>query len=110
MVRARREELLASDPSYSLRRTADRVGVSPGYLSQVETGKQSPTEERIRAIAADLDLDPDVALAAAGMVSDDLIAVITARPEAFTRLIRQLRDMPEHAVLRLAREVEDGDW
>jgi hypothetical protein len=49
-------------------------------------------------------------LAMAGKVSSDLQAVIRKRPELFGTLIRELKDMPEHAVLRLVREVRDGTW
>lgn len=109
-VRARREHLHATDPDFSLRRTAERLGIGAAYLSQVETGKQVPTNDRIQAIAADLDLDPDVALGMAGRVADDVVDVIAARPGVFADLVRQLRDLPDHAVARVVREVVDGEW
>jgi hypothetical protein len=46
----------------------------------------------------------------AGKVSSDLQAIIRHRPELFAQLLRELRDMPDHAILRLVREVRDGDW
>ena len=49
-------------------------------------------------------------LALAGKVSMDLQEVIRKRPELFAGLIRQLKDMPDHAVLRVVREVRDGEW
>lgn len=110
MVRARREKLRAGDPAYSLRKVADRIGVGPAYLSQVENGHQLPTEERILQLADALDLDPDVALAVAGKVSPDLVTIIARRPVLFADLIRQLRDLPDHAIARVVREVRDGDW
>ncbi|AXV10091.1 Transcriptional regulator, XRE family (plasmid) [Euzebya pacifica] len=109
-IRTRREQLHDDDPAFSLRRTAQRIGVGAAYLSQVETGKQIPTNDRITALAEDLDLDPDTTLAMAGRVADDIVAVIAARPALFTDLIRQLRDLPDHAVARVVREVADGDW
>jgi HTH-type transcriptional regulator, competence development regulator len=36
--------------------------------------------------------------------------VIRRRPQLFGQLLRELRDMPDHAVLRLVREVRDGEW
>jgi len=36
--------------------------------------------------------------------------VIRRRPTLFAALIRELKDLPDHAVLRLVREVRDGDW
>ncbi len=42
--------------------------------------------------------------------STDLRAVILARPQLFAELIRSLKSMPDHAVLRIVRDVRDGDW
>ena len=46
----------------------------------------------------------------AGKVSEDLRHTIIKRPELFAKIIRELKDMPDHAVLRIVREVRDGDW
>lgn len=110
-VRERREALRESDDRYSLRRVAERVGVEPSYLSKVERGVTAPpSEETIRRLGADLELDTDVLLALAGKVSGDLQQVIRLRPRLFAELIRELKDLPDHAVLRLVREVRDGEW
>ena len=110
-VRQRREEKRAADPGYSLRRVAASVGIEPSYLSKIERGEQPPpSEETILALAKELDEDPDVLLALAGKVSRELQAIIRKRPKLFAQLIRQLKHMPDHAVLRLVREVRDGNW
>ena len=110
-VRQRREELREKDPDFSLRRVAASVGIEPSYLSKIERGEQPPpSEATIRALAKELDEDPDVLLALAGKVSKDLQAIIRKRPKLFAQLIRQLKNMPDHAVLRLVREVRDGNW
>ena len=49
-------------------------------------------------------------LALAGKVSSYLQEVIRKRPALFAELIRGLKEMPDHAVLRLVREVRDGEW
>lgn len=54
--------------------------------------------------------DPDVILALAGKASSDLQDVIRKRPKLFSQLLRELRDAPDHAILRIVREVRDGDW
>jgi transcriptional regulator with XRE-family HTH domain len=90
---------------------AGRIGVEPSYLSKVERDETPPpSEEKIRALAVDLGEDPDVLLAMAGKVSADLQEVIMKRPRLFAKLLRELKDQPEHAVLRLVREVRDGNW
>jgi len=110
-VRRRRELRRADDPSFSLRQVAASIGVEPSYLSKIERGEQPPpSEETIIALARVLDDDPDVLLALAGKVSKELQAIIRKRPKLFADLIRQLKNMPDHAVLRLVREVRDGNW
>jgi transcriptional regulator with XRE-family HTH domain len=110
-VRDRRERLRKADPRFSVRQLAHRLGVEPSYLSKVERGETAPpSEAKIILLAEELEDDPDMLLAMAGKVSSDLQAVIRKRPELFGTLIRELKDMPEHAVLRLVREVRDGTW
>ena len=110
-IRKRREARRAEDPRYSVRQVATRVGVQPSYLSKVERGDEAPpSEARIRALAEELGEDPDVLLAMAGKVSRDLQEVIRRRPALMAQLIRELKRLPDHAVLRLVREVRDGDW
>jgi HTH-type transcriptional regulator, competence development regulator len=111
LLRQRREELRRDDVAYSVRQVAERLGVQPSYLSKVERDIGSPpAEETLVRLASDLALDPDLVLAYAGKISGDVRAVIRRRPQLFARLIRELKDMPDHAVLRLVREVRDGDW
>ena len=110
-IRQRREQKRATDATFSLRRVAASIGVEPSYLSKIERGEQPPpSEETIVALARELDEDPDVLLALAGKVSKELQSIIRKRPKVFADLIRQLKNMPDHAVLRLVREVRDGNW
>ncbi len=110
-VREKREAIQKDDRAFSLRQVAKRIGVEPSYLSKVERGEQPPpSEAKILALAEALGEDPDVLLALAGKVSSDLQEAIKKRPQLFAQLIRDLKDMPDQAVLRLVREVRDGKW
>jgi transcriptional regulator with XRE-family HTH domain len=110
-IRQQREARRAGDAAFSVRQVAARVGIEPSYLSKIERGEQPPpSEQTIAAIARELDEDADVLLALAGKVSSDLQAVIRKRPKLFAQVIRELRNMPDHAVLRVVREVRDGEW
>lgn len=110
-VRKKREALCARDRRFSVRQVAARIGVEPSYLSKVERAEQPPpSEAKIIALAKDLGEDPDVLLAMAGKVSRDLQEIIMRRPELFAQLVRELKNAPDHAVLRLVREVRDGNW
>ena len=110
-VRGQREALRATDKAFSVRKVAQRIGVQPSYLSKVERGEVAPpSEATIVKLAGEIDVDPDALLALAGKVSSDLKEVIRKRPLLFAELIRGLKDLPDHAVLRLVREVRDGEW
>jgi len=111
-LRERRTALQENDREFSVNRVAQRVGVTPSYLSQVERGltQSPPSEETLVALADHLGLDRDVLLALAGKIARDLRETIVRRPQLFAQLLRELRDAPDHAVLRLVREVRDGEW
>lgn len=111
-IRKRREELQdESAAAYSLRKVAAAARIEPSYLSKIERGLQPPPgEATIVALSQVLQEDPDVMLALAGKVSDELQRIIQQRPQLFGQLIRQLKNMPDDAVLRVVREVRDGNW
>ena len=110
-IRERREALKAQNKAFSLRQVAQRIEVEPSYLSKIERGEEPPPSEKtIRAIARELNEDVDVLLALAGKVSGDLQTIIRRRPKLFAELIRTLKNQPNHAVLRIVREVRDGEW
>lgn len=110
-IRERREALRKQDRRYSLRQVAHRIGVEPAYLSKIERDEVAPpSEAKILALAEDLGEDPDILLALAGKVSTDLLDIIRKRPRLFADLLRELKEMPDHAILRIARDVRDGDW
>lgn len=82
-----------------------------GYLSRIEREEvPAPSEAKVIALATVLNEDPDVLLAMAGKVSPALVEIICRRPQMFASLIRELKDAPDHAILRIVREVRDGDW
>jgi transcriptional regulator with XRE-family HTH domain len=110
-VREVRERRRQSDPAYSLRQVAERLDIEPAYLSKIERGDLPPPSEAVVVkLAGELSEDADMLLALAGKVSRDLQAIIRRRPREFAQLIRQLKDAPDHALVRIVREVRDGHW
>ena len=110
-VREVRERKRAADRRLSLRQVAARVGIEPTYLSKLERGELAPpSEETTRKLAYELGEDVDVLLALAGKVSRDLQQIIRRRPRLFADLIRQMKDAPDHAILKIVRQVREGDW
>ncbi len=99
-MRERREALHGNDPRFSQRQVAMRIGIQPAYLSRIERGEaESLSEEKIIALARELEEDPDVLLALAGKISSDVREAIRRRPAIFSSLIRDLDDLPDYAVL-----------
>ena len=110
-LRTVREALRKTDRAFSLRQVAMRVGIEPAYLSKIERGEVAPpSEATTRKLAAELGEDADVLLAMSGKVSSELLAIILKRPQLFADLLRQLKDAPDKALLRVVREVRDGNW
>jgi len=109
-LRAQREKLRETDPAFSLRQVAERVGLEPSYLSKIERGIEQPSEATLVALAKELEIDVDVLLAMAGKVSSRLQAIICSKPKVFGELLEALENEPDHAILRIVREVRDGKW
>jgi HTH-type transcriptional regulator, competence development regulator len=110
-LRERREKLREEDKRFSVRQVAVRVGVEPAYLSKIERDQAAPpSENTIRKIAHELGEDQDLLLAMAGKVSTDLKDIILKRPKLFSNLLRELKEAPDHAILKVVREVRDGEW
>jgi transcriptional regulator with XRE-family HTH domain len=65
-----------------LRETAAKVGISPTYLSRIETAeeKSPPAEDVIRKLAELLDDDFDELMTLAGRVSEESLNVIKSDP------------------------------
>lgn len=111
MRKCRTEKQEREGSNFSLRQLAGRIKIEPSYLSKIERGLEPrPSEATTRALALELGEDPDLLLAMAGKVSRDLQDIICKRPQLFAQLIRELKNMPDKAVLRLVREVRDGNW
>ena len=110
-LRSKRETLASADRAFSLRQLAVRCGVTPAYLSRVERDEVPPPgEDTLIKLAGELREAPDVLLALAGKISGDLRKIILARPKLFADLIRSIKSMPDHAIIKIVREVRDGQW
>jgi transcriptional regulator with XRE-family HTH domain len=110
-IRQVRERLLEANRDFSLRKVAMRAELEPAYLSKIERGIfPPPSEEAIVRLAGILGLNADVLLAMAGKLSKDLQQIILQRPELIAELLRQVKEAPDHAILRVSREVRDGQW
>ncbi|PIE83476.1 MAG: transcriptional regulator [Candidatus Contendobacter odensis] len=110
-IRQLREQRREVNRRYSVRQTAQRIGVEPAYLSKIERGDvPPPSEETIRRLAADLGEDADLLLAMANKVASDLREIVIKRPVLFAELIRGLQDAPDEQLTALVLEVRNSEW
>jgi transcriptional regulator with XRE-family HTH domain len=79
-----------------LRELARKTHMSPTCLSKIETGKfPPPAEDKLLAIAQELNVDPDVLVAQAGRVPQDVLKTIRQQPVPMVRLIRASGELME---------------
>lgn len=110
-IRRLREERLKKEPGFTLRKFAERVGVSPTYLSKIERDEfPPPSEKKIIAMAEALGADPDELLALAGKVASDLSRIILKRPRVMAEFLRKAGTLREEDIRKMTRKIEDGDW
>jgi transcriptional regulator with XRE-family HTH domain len=97
-IRELREAKKATDPSFSLRQFAEKVGISATFLSKVETGEfDPPRAEKIIKMAELLGVDADELLALANKVNPDVEKIIRDQPKMadFLRTAREKGLTPE---------------
>lgn len=110
-LRELREQRRKVNRRYSVRQTAERIGVEPTHLSKIERGEiYPPTEDTVRRLAADLGEDADLLLARAGLVASDVLEVIAKRPTLFAEIIRGLGDVSDQELSALVHKVRNGVW
>ncbi|MFI5259159.1 MAG: helix-turn-helix domain-containing protein [Candidatus Limnocylindrales bacterium] len=100
VARARRRQ--------TLRDLAIAVGKAPSYLSDIENDRRVPSEDLLAILAAELDLDFDELMAAAGRIGSDADRYLRRTPAAgvlFRRLSKH--NVGPEALERLIAQVSD---
>ncbi len=94
LIRRLREKKRKNDPTFSLRQFAAKIGISPTFLSKIETGDfNPPAPDKIKRMAELLDVDADELLALAGRVDPDLPEIIQTYPKAMANFLRTAREL-----------------
>lgn len=70
---------------------ADAVGITVPYMSKIEAGKETPTDEKIMKIAEVLRLNPDELILAAGRMPADVMDRLAADPTKGLEFLRKIR-------------------
>ena len=101
-IRALREK-----QQITLRKFANKVGMSPTYLSKVERDELAPPgEKKVLAIAEALNQDRDKLLALAGRVASELPEIIKKKPREMALLLRVAKDLSKDQLVKLSEQAE----
>jgi len=92
-VRNLREEKKKTDPTFSLRQFAEKLKLTPTYISKIERGEfRPPSPETIKKMAVLLGADSDELLELAGKVDPELGEIIKEQPRAMADFLRTARE------------------
>jgi transcriptional regulator with XRE-family HTH domain len=103
----------------TLRDVAKKAGVSPTFLSFLETDQAASKkgimvkEETVNALAEVLGEKPIVLMAMAGKMPRRLQDIVLKHPQEFALLLERLEGVSEAGVLKVAataKKVRDGKW
>ena len=103
---------LRVEKDISLRDFADRIRIDFTYLSKIENGKvEPPSEDKIRKMAKELEVDAEYLLSLAGKVSSEKIRKAVQSNPSYGKLLRkiQARDLTSEQMARIMRIIESEE-
>lgn len=89
----------------SLQAVAEKIGRVKQWVHQMERGDAAPTRAMTLLLARALDADPDIVLARAGYLPDDLTELLSKKPELIRAILEFLglpreRPMPDFTTVK----------
>jgi transcriptional regulator with XRE-family HTH domain len=102
-----RLQALRKERNFSLRDLARATDLSATYLSQLEHGRSTPTDNVVIKIAEALEADQDELLALLGRIAKDLQEIVLRRPREVSDLLLAINDLPSED-LEYLREIAES--
>lgn len=103
IIREERERRKHGDPEFSLRKFAAKVGISPTFLSKIETDEFAPpSAENIKKMAEYLEIDQNMLLAKANKIDPDLTKIITKQPVEIANFLRTVDGLSKEKLKEIA--------
>lgn len=107
LIRQEREKRKIGNPDFSLRKFAGRVGISPTFLSKVETGEFDPPKaEKVIKIANELGLDCNMLLAKAKKIDPELKRIVMQKQVELASFLRTADGMSEEQLRKMTEAAE----
>jgi HTH-type transcriptional regulator, competence development regulator len=93
---------------FTLRKFAEKVSISPTYLSKIERDEfPAPGEDAVRRMAEFLNEDPDELLALAGKVSSDLPGIIQKHPREMATFLRAAKGLTAQDIEKFIKRAQE---
>ncbi len=94
----------------SLRKFAEKVGKTPTYISKIERNElgTKPSEELVKNIAEELNLDFDDLIIRAGRIPEEIPNIINERPQQMTALLRSAQNLSNEDLQKLLNNMSKG--
>ncbi len=112
IIRQEREKRKIGNPEFSLRKFAKAVGISPTYLSKVETDEFDPPKaENVIKIAELLGIDPNMLLAKAERIDPELKRIVMEKQVELADFLRTFDGMSSEQLRKMteaAKKIKDG--
>jgi transcriptional regulator with XRE-family HTH domain len=80
---------LRSANGYSIKTLAEQVEVNYTYLSKLENGHSSPSEDFIERIATFFNYDKEELMVRAGKIPEDILEIVAKNPKEALRFLRK---------------------
>lgn len=80
---------LRNEKGYSIKNLSPKLNVNYSYLSKLENGHSTPSENFIERVAVFLNYDKDELMIRAGKVPDDVIEIIRNNPKKAIAYLRK---------------------
>jgi transcriptional regulator with XRE-family HTH domain len=85
---------------------ARQAGISPAFLSKIESGKEKPpAEQKVRALAKALRCNEEMLLASSGRLPRDVLKVIQKHPCEYFALVRTVKYLKAEELKVLQQEL-----
>ncbi|MBQ6474261.1 MAG: helix-turn-helix transcriptional regulator [Victivallales bacterium] len=98
-----------TDPTFSMRGVANKIGISPTYLNKIERGEQPASDETIRKLAEVFDVSADEIFAHAERIDPNLEKTLAGHeaPAQMAAFLRRVATLPPKQ-LEIAERIIDA--
>ena len=93
----------------SLRKFSDSIGMTHAGIKNIENGKGEPRKETLLKLAEKLELDPEVILAKAAKLDNEIENLISEKSDTVPQFLRTAKNLTDEQWKEIPRQVKKMD-